>query len=251
MNKHLRKIHVAVDKLNAKEKTSTLPAPKTNKNRAVKPTPPDDENWRTYYGLCPQSVGFFYFLPAIFLPIAFIFYNGNHSIWRQAGLYYLALCIFLPLSNYLYLKIRIALGFTAFRKWRTRLPFELKGWEKWVDAPNFTKTTSWRSQASVEIVWTQNEKLHAEDVQAILSLFCQKANDLYYETDNFSDIRKKWTFLDNTAKGSLNNRIAHLLYLFILKELSPLAKDVKGISCLILDANLKEQVVRHASPSSD
>ncbi len=244
-NKHLQRLINEAEKLKeTKISTKTTPS----KTPIFATTPPHDEVWRVYKAICSRSPSFIFFVPCLFLPIAFIFHQGSNLLFKHIGLYYALFCIVLPLSNYIGLKINLFAKFRHFRKWRSRLPFILEGWEHWVDGENFHKKTYWRSNATIKVIYTPNEHINQESLQAILYLFCQKANRLYYFTDD-KYYAEKWKNTGEEAKGSINSMVVYAFYHFIQTEIAPLVREVGGISKIILEAETAESEIDF--PSTD
>jgi hypothetical protein len=230
-----------------KEKKKIVQKPK-----GLMATPPHDETWRVYRALNSKSIGLLWLLPLSLIPVVYIMYtNETDKLVR-----YLTIIIAIPLIRWIYLKIMLYSGYSKFRKWRSKLPFELIGWEQTVDTEHFHNLLYWRLEASLEIDFETNDKFNENVLADMLLLFCKKTKNAFY-TPEFAisgfagDPRKHWTVEKNIAKGSLNNEVVFYIYKFLLEELATLALEYKNIKKVILITSKKEYKIEPERVSSD
>jgi hypothetical protein len=253
-DKKIQKITAEAEKLKKEEQVKL----EKEKNKSIKKpkdllkTPHNDETWRVYKALFSRSVGFLWLLPLALIPVVYIIYANETNKFVT----YLSIIIAIPLIRWIYLIIKLHQGYSAFRKWRKQLPFELIGWENIVDSKHFNNTLYWRLNASVRIEFQTKDSFNEKLLTDMLFLLCKKMGKCFY-TPEFaiagfaSDPRKHWEVQGNLIKGSLNNQVVLEIYKFLSEELRPLASEYQNVQRVILEASLEEYKIEPERVSSD
>ncbi|MCU0439870.1 MAG: hypothetical protein MUC49_18455 [Raineya sp.] len=230
-----------------KEKNKSLKKPKE-----IPKTPPNDETWRVYKALFSRIVGLLWLLPLALIPVVYIMYENETNKFIT----YLTVIIAIPLIRWIYLMIILHRGYSAFRKWRGQLPFELIGWENIVDSKYFDNTLYWRLNACVRIEFQTKDLFNEKLLTDMLFLLCKKMDKCFY-TPEFaisgfaSDPRKHWEVQGNLIKGSLNNQVVFEIYKFLSQELALLASEYQNVQRVILEASQEEYKIEPERVSSD
>ena len=99
-----------------------------------------------------------------------------------------------------------ALSFFRFSSWRSRLPFDLTGWQKLVDFSEFGNEELWR-HCKIELLLSEESPDASAAYQAALMVFSEKANQCYFRA-NGADQQKEWKADGLTASGSANRHVA-------------------------------------------
>lgn len=136
--------------------------------------------------------------------------------------------------------------FLGYRNWRSRLPFELKGWSELVLAKPL-KRTEWRS-VTVTLVTNSMTTDQQQAYQAAIEVFAHAASRRFYSTD-FMDQRQRWQTGKLTATGSANTAVTFELYRWCSGTLTKMHREIGGLQSVIIETGKKSFTV--SMPTTD
>ncbi len=127
--------------------------------------------------------------------------------------------------------------FPVFRRWRSRLAFQVVGWGELTHQDGFVYGETW-CNCTVKIE-ANNERA----LEKICLDFCERANREFYPPDVGQPDREKWSLKKGALHGSANCGVAGELYVFIRGPLSSLARRY-GVSRVAIKINGQSYTVR-------
>jgi hypothetical protein len=204
---------------------------------SVERTRPDSERLAVYKAMNLKRVGGLWFLGftlSVFFLISSLFGDFFSAYDRPFAIGLIAVFTL----YYLYTRFWIYVTFPQFKRWRSRLPFVLNGWEQLVDHPSFKYGLSWR-HCRIRFELNRDDQETDRAISAAVYLWGKFISDkYYYDATINSPQRRPWTYdaLSKTISGSANNDVVAGLYSFIRKPLAQIAVKCGTITKVIIDA---------------
>lgn len=207
-------------------------------NREQKPvfSPKSPDSWYVYTRIYPHYYNLFIWIYLVMtigvVFLALYYMEGTMGDWAwYVGV--IGIGLFL-IRIIIHRTLKIA-RFSAYKTWRSTLPFKLTGWEKLGSFKNFPAGRFW-NHASLKVIFlgvnSQTEKL----VKDALYLFTVEANKCFYEGWSGMDGRRKWKNKEsNITEGSANSAVVGDMYTCINVHLRAIQEQYGGIEKVVVE----------------
>ena len=254
MIKQIQKIKDETNRLKQKEKKlreeqSAKNARIRNRELQVKNVTADNsERFSVYRALSIYQVErWWYVLAVLMLPVfflSFVFFDSSSTVAvviQYVGFGFIAIVI----ARITFYWLHLFITFPRFKKWRSRLSFQLEGWQDLVDGPHFSSCNYWRLETTITLQYRPNVNFDEQLMDDLLFIFADRANKEFYRPDKegVRDSRKLWKVGDNSATGSSNNQVVRCIYQFLKNDLTAIAKKYQHIDKVKIQADLVEREI--------
>ena len=254
MIKQIQKIKNEASRLKQKEKK--LRKKQSAKNARIRNrehrdknvTADNSERFSVYRALSVYKMErWWYPLGVLILPVfflSFVFFDSPSTaavVVQFVGFGFIAIVIARVSFYWLYLFIT----FPRFKKWRSRLSFQLEGWQDLVDGPHFSSCNYWRLETTITLQYRPDIDFDEPLMHDLLLIFANRANKEFYrpEEEGRRDSRKLWKVGDNSATGSSNNQVVKCIYQFLKNDLTAIANRYQHLNKVRIQADLVEQEI--------